>query len=212
MTTIYFVRHAKAALQGGDGALRPLTSQGLRDRELVTAYLNDKGVELVFSSPYTRAIDTVKPFADAHGLPMRLVADFAERKVSGGHWIADFDAYAARQWEDFDYALPDGENLRQVQTRNVNALCALLREHAGRTIAVGSHGTALSTIIHYYDHTFGYAGFCRIQHLMPWIVRFTFVGEQCECIATVDLLAGAQMTVRQCTFDGHGRPCRRESP
>lgn len=204
MTTIYFVRHAQAALQGDDDALRPLTAQGLRDRELVTAYLTDKGVEHVFSSPYRRAIDTIRPFAEAHRLPIRLVADFSERRVTAG-WVADFDAYAARQWDDFDYALPAGESLRQVQARNVDALCALLREHMGRTIVVGSHGTALSTIIRYYDPTFGYADFGRVQHLMPWIVRFIFEREQCRCIATVDVLAGAQVTLRECAFDGHGR-------
>jgi len=196
MTTIYFVRHAASDHQKPADALRPLTARGLRDRELVTTYLADKGVGLVFSSPYKRAIDTIEPFAAAHGLPVRLVANFRERRVSGGRWIADFDAYAARQWSDFDYALPDGESLRQVQARNVGALRRLLCLHDGEVMVVGSHGTALSAIIHHYDPTYGYADFQRIQHMMPWIVRFSFVQERCVQIATVDLFDQATVDIR----------------
>ena len=62
MTIIYFVRHAKPDWSVHIDATRPLTEQGLRERALVTEYLLDKGVDLVFSSPYKRAVDTVKHF------------------------------------------------------------------------------------------------------------------------------------------------------
>ena len=41
---------------------------------------------------------------------------------------------------------------------------------------VGTHGTALSTILNYYDSTFGVEGFLRIINYMPYIIRLGFDG------------------------------------
>ncbi|MGM9661774.1 MAG: histidine phosphatase family protein [Oscillospiraceae bacterium] len=188
ITTIYFVRHAEPNFDNHDDCARELTAKGLEDRKLVTAFLRDKRIDLVLSSPYKRAVDTVKDFADAMGYEIGLVEDFRERRVESG-WIGDFDAFCRRQWEDFDYKLPGGESLREVQSRNIAALRRVLKEHAGKNIVIGSHGTALSTILHYFDPSFGYDGFARIRRLMPWVVRFAFAGDRCVEIETYDLFA-----------------------
>lgn len=39
--------------------------------------------------------------------------------------------------------------------------------------------TALSTVINYFDNSFGYDEFNEIKNLMPWIVGFTFEGKKC---------------------------------
>ena len=85
------------------------------------------------------------------------------------------------QWNDFTYKLSDGECLQEVQTRNMSALQQVLNKYAGKNIVVGSHGTALSTIINYYDHFFGYNDFEKIKNVMPWIVEFVF-DEDTKCI------------------------------
>jgi len=74
----------------------------------------------------------------------------------GNVWIEDFNSFAKKQWEDFDYKLSDGESLREVQNRNIKALNEVLRMYEGKNIVIGTHGTALSTIINYYDSTYGY--------------------------------------------------------
>lgn len=96
-------------------------------------------------------------------------------------------SFSKAQWADFDYKLSDGECLREVQERNIRALNFVLEEYRDRTIAVGSHGTALSTIVNYYDRRFGYREFERIRALMPWIVRFTFDGKRCVDMEQYDL-------------------------
>lgn len=186
MTTVYFVRHAQSSYDNHDERSRELTAKGLADSLLVTRFLDDKGVDLVFSSPYRRAVDTVRDFAQSRGLEIRLEEDFRERRIDDG-WIDDFDAFAKRQWADFDYRLENGEALRQVQARNVAALERILREHEGKTIAIGTHGMALSTIINRYNSGFGYEDFQRIRGLMPWIVRFSFEGTACRGIEEYNL-------------------------
>lgn len=181
MTTVYFVRHAQPNLANHDDLTRELTPKGLEDRHLVTNLLADMPVNAVLSSPYKRAVDTVQPLADARGLTIRTVGEFRERRVDSC-WIEDFNAFCRAQWADFDYKLSDGESLREVQSRNIAALQAVLREYPNQTVVIGSHGTALSTIINYYDNTFGYEQFEAIRSLMPWVVRFDFDGDKCTHI------------------------------
>ena len=57
------------------------------------------------------------------------------------------------------------------------ALKELLERYRGRNIVIGSHGTALSTIANYYDHSFGYQEFADMKDKMPWIVELVFDDE-----------------------------------
>lgn len=180
MTRVYYVRHAQPNYANHNDALRELTPAGLSDRKLVTGFLLDKQIDAIVSSPYRRAVDTVKHFSDASGLGIEIIEDFRERKVDS-EWIADFTAFSKKQWSDFDYKLTDGECLAEVQARNVNALNGLLNRYRGKNIVIGGHGTALCTIINHYDSTFGYNDFEDMRHKMPWIVEFCFddVGNCC---------------------------------
>ena len=189
MTTVYFVRHCKADNSVQDDRLRPLKEKGLQDRELVTRYLSDKEITAVLSSPYKRAVDTLVPFAKAADLEITLVESLRERK-SDSVWLPDeeFLQFVGRQWADFSYALPDGESLGEVQQRNIEALEMALTEHSGESLVIGTHGTALSTIINYYDNNYGINDFLAMVSIMPWIVVMEFDGLQCKQIEKMDLL------------------------
>ncbi len=178
MVQVYFVRHAQSNGQQHNDHCRELTQKGLQDRDLATRFLAGRSIVRVLSSPYRRAVDTIAPFADGAGLPIEMVDDFRERELPGG-WIEDFDAYTRRQWQDFDFKLPGGESLAEVQERNVGALLRVLAGHRGGNIAIGSHGTALCTVLRWRDPAFGYEQFLAIQRLMPWVVRFAFEGLRC---------------------------------
>ena len=186
MTNIYFIRHAEPNFENHDDMTRELSAKGLKDRELVTKFLMDKQIDAVVSSPFKSAIDTVRDFADKNGMDITVIADFRERRVDSC-WIEDFTSFSKKQWEDFTYKLSDGECLAEVQARNIAALNKLLDDYQDQNVVVGSHGTALSTIINYYDKTFGYDGFHEIRHLMPWVVQFTFGGKELIEIKKYDL-------------------------
>lgn len=187
MTIIYFVRHAEPNYKNKDDSTRELSSKGLEDRKLVTEFLNDKNINIVLSSPYKRAIDTIKDFADVKGLKIRIIEDFKERRITS-EWIEDFNGFTKKQWEDFNYKFSDGESLSEVQVRNITALKQVLKEYSGQNIAIGTHGTALSTIINYFDKSFSYRNFEEIKSLMPWIVKFTFDEDKCLEISKYNLI------------------------
>ena len=189
MTTVYFIRHAEPNYNNHDDMSRELSAKGIKDRQLVTKFLADKGVYVVLSSPYIRAVDTVKDFADSRNLEVILENDFRERKVDSG-WIEDFTAFSRAQWADFSYKLSDGECLGEVQKRNIEALERVVKEYENKVIVIGSHGTALSTIINWYDSSFGYSEFEQIKGMMPWVVRFDFMDKECVRIKSYNLFEG----------------------
>lgn len=186
MTTIYFIRHAESDYTERNDELRPLTDKGLIDRQLVTAYLMDKDIKIILSSPYKRAVDTLVDFANKVNLPIITVPDFRERKVDS-EWIDDFDSFARQQWQDFNFKLSNGESLSEVQQRGIAALKKVLENYKNQNIAIGTHGTILSTIINFYDKSFGYNEFNEIKHVMPWIVKFKFDGDKCIEIEKINI-------------------------
>jgi 2,3-bisphosphoglycerate-dependent phosphoglycerate mutase len=174
-----------------DPQSRPLTEKGLNDRAVVEKYLADKKIDVILSSPFKRAYDTVASFAEVHGLPVEIIDDFRER-LSDSNWMRDQDflTFIERQWNDFDYTLSDGESLAVVQKRNINALIGVLRRYRDKNIVIGTHGTALSTIINYYDASYGFSDFMKIIHVMPWAVKMVFDAEKFCTLEMLDIMNG----------------------
>jgi len=198
VTTVYFVRHCEPNFDVHDDFSRPLTDKGMADCALVTEFFRNRAVSVVISSPFKRAFDTVSPLAESLGLDVRVVDDFRERKVAD-EWILPFEDFTVRQWADFSYKLEKGECLAEVQARNIAALEGVVREYAGETIVVGSHGTALSTIIHFYDNTYGYDGFYAMKRCFPWIAKLEFDDSgNCMGIEKIDLFSPAVVDYENC--------------
>jgi 2,3-bisphosphoglycerate-dependent phosphoglycerate mutase len=172
ITKIIFVRHAQS-LYGEDDRIRPLTESGLKNREVVFETLKDIHIDAFLSSPYKRSIDTIRTAADYFGMSIRTDERFRERKV--GTWE---NGWLEKRWGDFSCAEEDGECLASVQERNVEALKEVLSAYTEKTVVIGTHGTALSTILNYYDNSFGLSDFMRIVNWMPYIVELTFDGDK----------------------------------
>ena len=181
MTTVYFVRHAEPNYDNHDDVSRELSPKGLQSSKYLVNSFATIQIDAFCSSLYLRAMDTIKPLADSRGQIIHLIPDFRERKITD-HWIEDFTGFTEKQWADFHYHLPGGESLSMVQERNIRALEDLLQAHPDQTILIGTHGTALSTIINYYKPDFQLADFHRIKHIFPWIVQFEFQGSTCSTI------------------------------
>lgn len=184
-TNIYFVRHAEPDFSIKDDLSRPLSEKGAADAKKVTNALINRNINIVFSSPYKRAVDTIKDFASNIGLEIITNDNFRERKV--GIWVEDFKAFSEKQWQDFEFKLSDGESLREVQERNISALFHLLKNNCGRNIAIGTHGTALSTIINHFNPAFGYDDFWNLAYKMPYILCFKFDDMELESMEEIEI-------------------------
>ncbi len=173
ITTIYFVRHAESLTSHKDDRTRPLTDDGMKDRKIVLETLKEKKIDAFLCSPYRRSIETISPTAEFFKMEIKTDERFRERK-SG----VDPRDHCAGRWADFSYAEEGGECLASVQKRNIEALTDVLREYRGKNVVIGSHGTALSAIINYYDSSFGYESFMKIVKWLPFVVEMKFDGER----------------------------------
>ncbi|MBO4907874.1 MAG: histidine phosphatase family protein [Lachnospiraceae bacterium] len=168
MTNIIFVRHAQS-VYGEDDRTRPLSEAGLKDREIVLDTLKDGKIDAFLSSPYKRSIDTIKPASEHFG--MDIITDERLRERKAGSYE---EGLLEKRWQDFSFAEECGECLNSVQKRNIEALTDILDKYKGKTIVIGTHGTALSTILHHYNNDFGVKDFLRIVNWMPYIVELRF--------------------------------------
>lgn len=173
MTHIYFVRHAQPIYSGEEDRTRPLTEEGLDDSREVTEILKDTRLDYAISSPYKRSMDTIRECVEAHGILLHTDERFRERKAGMN---GNTHEMIRKRWSDMDYHEEDGESIHMVQSRNVEALFEVLKTHNGENIILGTHGTALSSILNYFDSSYLCDSFFRMFDYMPYIVRVDFDG------------------------------------
>lgn len=175
MTKIYFVRHAQPDFSWEDDRTRPLTQEGRDDSRMVLNFFQDKKIDKFYCSPYQRSLDTIADTAAFCG--QKIITDdrLCERKSGpDGNHRHIFE----KRWSDMDYHEEGGESLRMVQKRNIAALQEILADNPGQTIIIGTHGTALSTILNYYHPEFGCSDFLRIIDWMPYVIELDFEGDR----------------------------------
>ena len=173
MTKIYFVRHAQPEHAWEDDRTRPLTEEGKRDASVVLEFLKDKEIDVFFCSPYKRSKDTIEDTVMYY--EKEIVTDERLREREKGPEGNNHGMFQKR-WSDHNYHEQGGESIAMVQERNIAALNEILLDNDGKKIVIGTHGTALSSILNYYDNSFGCEDFLRIIDWMPYILELDFEG------------------------------------
>ena len=178
MTKFILVRHGQSkANEGGylvGNMEAPLSSLGEKQAKAVSEYiLKTYTVDVVYSSPLSRACDTVKGVADALDLP--IITENELREFNFGKWEGltleeiknNFDnGYGKWAKDPGTVVPPDGESMAELQTRVVNKLKEIGKKEDGKTVLIGSH----SSVIRAFQ--------CYIQGLpiskmknTPWVVN-----------------------------------------
>ena len=118
-------------------------------------HLSSLQLAAVYSSPITRCRQTVAPLATSRGLRVRSVKDLEEADY--GVWLGRplRSAYKLKAWgrlmaSPARFRFPEGETLREVQSRAVAAVEQLAAAHKGEAIAVGSHADVIRVILANY--------------------------------------------------------------
>lgn len=175
MTRVFFVRHAQSDHTRKGDRIRPLTEEGKKDTAIVLDFFSDKKIDVFYCSPYKRSIDTIADTAAFFGKEM--ITDERLRERENGS-DGNNPGMVQKRWADHDYHEEGGESIAMVQKRNMEALNSILSAHQNKEIVVGTHGTALSTILNFYDNDFGCGDFLRIIDWMPYIIELDFEGDK----------------------------------
>jgi 2,3-bisphosphoglycerate-dependent phosphoglycerate mutase len=158
MTELLFIRHGETdwnrqhRFQGQIDV--PLNATGQRQAARLAARLADDRHDLLLASDLQRALQTAAPLAAAWGLQAEPLPALREQGfgVFEGLNAATVQADHAELWRhwlahDADFALPGGgESARQFSARVMAAVQALAAEHAGRRLAVVTHGGVLDML------------------------------------------------------------------
>jgi 2,3-bisphosphoglycerate-dependent phosphoglycerate mutase len=171
-TEIVLVRHAECApsreLPEADW---PLSAAGVEQAQQLVDVLTPLGITVVFSSPYIRAVATVRPFAQRVGLEISLVPELRERKLTEER-RDDWRQLLQQSWADFRFALPQCESSLACQQRMHACLTRLAARHRGQTLLVASHGNAIALYLHALDQTFGFEAWAAMRN--PELFRITY--------------------------------------
>ena len=173
-TTIYLIRHAESDHAVRDAKTRPLTEKGMKDAEKLTAFFEDIPVSRIFSSPYLRAVQTVKPLSDKRNLP--IVTDDRVREWMGGrpfpHEI--FENRMREMFEDESSTNGGAESLKALKKRTREFTMHLLTRFPGETIVIGTHALALTALSMNFDQKIGLDFLMSLLPVTPFVLKITF--------------------------------------
>ncbi|MGG6310371.1 histidine phosphatase family protein [Paenibacillus macerans] len=169
MKNIYLVRHCKATGQEPEASL---TSQGVKESIQLVDFFKDKHIDVIYSSPLLRAIETIRPFANEVGQEVIIEERLKERVLSTidlDNWMMKLEA----TYEDLDLSFEGGESSREAMARGISFIEELLNRQEVRNFIVVSHGALLSLMIKHFVNGFGYEEWKRmrnpdIYHLKVW--------------------------------------------
>ncbi len=194
ITRVFFVRHAQPEHAWNDDRTRPLTSEGLEDSKRVAEIFSEVHIDYFYSSPYKRSIDTIKEAAGTRN--MKIMTDEKLREREKGQGGNEFGMFQKR-WDNLDYHEAGGESIRMVQKRNIEVLLDILKKHENKNIVVATHGTALSSILNYFEPSFCCNDFLRIIDFMPYIIRLDFNG--------IELMGNEELLIIEKDYKGSNR-------
>lgn len=175
MTNLYFVRHAHSTYTP-DELGRPLSDKGFFDATKVTELLKNEEIDIVVSSPFKRAIQTVEGIAEYIGKEIEVIEGFKERVLTTVP-AEDFNLAITKVWEDFNFSWEGGESNHVAKNRGVKSTHQLLEKYKGKNIVIGTHGNIMVLIMNFFDHQ--KYNFSFWQHLdMPDIYKLTFIEQE----------------------------------
>lgn len=135
-TILYVLRHCHPEDGDFPNRARPLSDRGRRHAQALIAYLGALDIDAVYSSPFTRALESVRPFCAAAGLSPTPREDLGESTSE--------------------------ELLPQVRERMVAAVKDISLQHPGQTALLCTHGGTMWGLISHFDESFGYEQYRRI--------------------------------------------------
>lgn len=140
----------------GCGIDTELNLNGEKQAEALIPRLEDKGIEVIYSSALKRAMKTAEIVADALGVEVKIIKDLREGSFGVAEGltkpeVADKYATVFNRWyddeiDDWDIAFPGGETKRQIQQRMLHVLDHLLKTKEN-IIGIVSHGSSIRYLL-----------------------------------------------------------------
>lgn len=152
MKHIFLIRHCQANGQAPDA---PLTEAGRTQADTLAHFLMNQKISSakIVSSPYTRALQTIAPFAKLTHLEVETDQRLIERKLSEEK-LDNWMEHLKQTFLNLNMKLKGGESSHEAMGR---AIAALEEHSAENTTAIFvTHGNLMSLMLQYYDERDGF--------------------------------------------------------
>lgn len=180
MKKIYFVRHCTADGQHKDS---PLTTIGMRQAHLLSVFLTEQNITIdrIISSPYLRAVESIKPFAETINQDVKIDERLQERILSDEP-IDDWLEVLEHSFSNHDFALPGGESANAAIKRANAVLETIYTDDDITNVVIVSHGNLLALLFKQFDKNFGFNQWKELNN--PDVYLFNKNGENTsfECL------------------------------
>ncbi len=159
MTTLWLVRHGVTSHTGHrlSGWMPDvhLTEEGRAQADATAELLSRMNLEAVYSSPIDRTRETAAAIAARHGLPVRTRRTIGE--VEYGKWtnrsfkvLSRNKLWSVVQRWPSAVRFPDGETLREVQSRALGEMEKIAEQHPNGMVCVVSHADVIKLVLAHY--------------------------------------------------------------
>ncbi len=154
---LYLIRHADTQIDPGVAAKQwQLSERGIERAENLAKHLDGSGIQAVICSMEPKAIQTAQILAALLDLNIETVEGLHEheRPLTTGTFASpeEFRERVKQFFEFPDRLVLGAESAEQCYQRFNRAILGVIKRHAGKTIAVVSHGTVLSLLLSRYNH------------------------------------------------------------
>lgn len=144
---IYLVRHCRASGQAPEAEL---TQEGEQQAQELAEFFEGKGILHIVSSPYRRALQSIRPAAKRLGLTVETDERLMERVLSTED-LPDWMEHLEQSFSDSDLKLPGGESGREAAERGME----VLRGAKPHSVLV-THGNLMALLLSHFDPDFGF--------------------------------------------------------
>ncbi len=178
-TKMVLVRHGETSwnalgiLQGNADV--PLNEKGVEQAQALAQNTSNKTVNVVYSSPLSRAYDTAQAIADVHNLPVNVHGNLREIGVGiyTGYRASQIPSEIRISWTtNPDFAMPsgipdptnlvdpsyvegiyfEGESLNNASDRTWHGITNLAKQHCGENVVTVTHGGIIQLAL---THVYG---------------------------------------------------------
>ncbi len=161
MTTILLIRHAvndfvKTGKLAGRLAGVHLNDEGIAQAEALGRRLADAPLNCIYSSPMERTMETASAIAKHHPqLQVQMREEISEVEYGDWQGMAIGELQRRKMWavvQEYPSraVFPNGETMRAVQARIVNAIEAFVSQHPEQMIALVFHADLIKLALAHY--------------------------------------------------------------
>jgi probable phosphoglycerate mutase len=159
MTTFYLVRHGECRGIGevlwGRSPNVHLSAEGKHSAKVVAGKLSQLKLEMVYSSPLERAMETAHEISSGCSLPTIVNQQFNE--IDYGEWTGEsFPTLSEKPlWRRYNAfrssaLIPGGESLQNARKRIVSEMGRLTDLHRDQRIAIVTHAEPIRIALSYF--------------------------------------------------------------